>query len=108
MNGRITINGYVKNGGYELLHTGEGADPAAHCSLNYSIYHGVEVLDLLHMMKNSIERDIEAESDRKANNLKMERINSRLVELGIPTLSKTQLNVIFDEINTPDESEDDD
>lgn len=95
MNGKITIDGYYKgNGDYEVKHHGEEPDPEAICSLTYSIHHNYEVMDLLHMMKNAIQRYIDADCE----NCTINSINRALQEAGIEPLSKSTIRVILDEI----------
>ena len=95
MNGKITIDGYYKgNGDYEVIHHGGEPDPEALCSLTYSIHHNIEVVELLHMMKNAIERYIEAESQ----DCMINSINRALQEAGKQPLDSSIVKVILDEI----------
>lgn len=95
MNGKITIDGYYKgNGEYEVLHHGGQPDPEALCSLTYSIGHNIEVLDLLSMMKNAIERYVEADSQDSM----ISGINRALEEAGKQPLNNSIVRIILDEI----------
>lgn len=95
MNGKITIDGYYKgNGDYEIIHHGEQPDPEALCSLTYSIHHNIEVVDLLHMMKNAIERYIEVDKQDSM----ISSINRALQEAGKQPLDSNTIKVILDEI----------
>lgn len=106
MNGRITIDGYLRDGNYELIHHGGKPNPEAVCSLIYDYRYTEETTDLLHMMKNSLGREIETMKDLKLEEAKRRKINSCLSKEGLPVLTQKQFNVIFDKLDI--ESEDDD
>ena len=95
MNGKITINGYYRNGDYELVCTGDGADPDALCSLTYDYSRIEEVLDLLHMMKESLQQSLDAERFQKEIETKKAKVNSILLRQGHPGLSDEALNEII-------------
>lgn len=95
MDGKITIDGYYKgNGDYEVIHHGGKPDPEALCSLTYSINHNVEVVELLHTMKNAIERYIKAD----CQDCMINSINRALQEAGMEPLKESAIKVILDEI----------
>ena len=89
---KITINGYYRNGDYELVCTGAGADPDALCSLTYDYSRIEEVLDLLHMMKESLQQSLDAERFQKEIETKKAKVNSILLRQGHPGLSDEALN----------------
>ncbi|NLU27092.1 MAG: hypothetical protein GXX00_08115 [Hungateiclostridium thermocellum] len=95
MNGKITINGYYRNEDYELICTGAGADPDALCSLTYDYSRIEEVLDLLHMMKESLQQSLDAERFQKEIETKKAKVNSILLRQGHPGLSDEALNEII-------------
>ena len=94
MNGKITIDGYLKDGGYEIHSHGGNPNSEAICSLTYSIHHNIEVTDLLSMMRQSIQRYIDADCD----NCKFNSINRALQEAGKQPLSQDTLKTILDEL----------
>ncbi|HYE82182.1 MAG TPA: hypothetical protein VEG39_08450 [Clostridia bacterium] len=113
MNGKVTIDGYYR--GYYEIHThGAQADPEAICSLTMRIDRNVEALELLEIMKNSVQRSINAENDemiRKMlnkpecegieaihNKSLKESINRNLEEAGLAPLPDNVLDCILDEI----------
>jgi len=104
MNGKITIDGYYKGEGkYELIHHGGKPDPEALCSLTYSYYHNIEVVGLLSMMKDSIQRYIDADNDRISAELQKGKINTRLAKEGLPALTQQQLDTVFDELSSSED-----
>lgn len=90
----ITINGYYRNGDYELIHTGEGADPEAVCSFTYDHNCIEEVLDLLHMIKESLRQSLAAEQEKKEAEIRKAKINSILLKEGHPGLPDGTLDRI--------------
>jgi len=94
VNERLIIDGYLKNGSYEIItHAGQ-PDPAAVCTLMYKYKHTREALDLLHMIKNSIETYLENEELQKEVKLKKAKINSILLQQGHPGLPDETLETI--------------
>jgi len=95
MNGKITINGYYRNGDYELVCTGAGVDPDALCSFTYCYSRIEEVLDLLHMMKESLRQSLEAKQLQKEIELKKAKVNSILLRQGHTGLPDETVNEII-------------
>ena len=95
MDGKIVIDGFYRgNGDYEIIHHGGQPDPKALCSLTYSINHNYEVIDLLHMMKNAIQRYIDSDCD----SCRINSINRALQEQGKEPLDRDTIQTILDEL----------
>jgi len=95
MNGKITIDGYCR-GHYEIHTNGGQPDPEAICSLTMRIDSNAETLELLEIMKNSIQRSVNAEYDYNKS-MKIS-INRNLEEAGLAPLPDNVLDCILDEI----------
>ena len=91
MNGKITIDGYLKDGDYEIISHGGQPDPEAVCSLIYSIHHNLETTDLLSLMRQSIQNYIDADCDE----CRINSINRALQEAGKPPLDPETVKVIL-------------
>lgn len=113
MNGKITIDGYYR-GHYEIHTHGAQPDPEAICNLTMRIDRNVETLELLEIMKNSVQRSVNAEYDEMVkrmpdksecesieaicNKSLKESINRNIEEAGLAPLPDNVLDCILDEI----------
>jgi hypothetical protein len=91
MNGRIVIDGFCRNGTYEIISHGGKQDPEAVCSLTYSVRHNVEVTDILSLMRQSIQNYIDADCDE----CRINSINRAIQEAGKPPLDPETVKVIL-------------
>lgn len=113
MNGKITIDGYFR-GHYEIHTHGADPDPEALCSLTMRIGRNSEVLELLEIMKNSVQRSVNVEYDEMVKRMSDKSecesiedlynksmkisINRNLEEAGLAPLHDNVLDCILDEI----------
>jgi len=97
MDGKITIDGYVKNKQMELITHGEAPDPGALCSFVYKIDKSAEALELMDAMKNSLQNALQAEHEATQRQYFRECLQGCLRNAGINPLPDKVLNCIVDE-----------
>lgn len=91
MDGKIVIDGFCRNGDYEIISHGGTPNLEAICSLTYSVHHNVEVTDLLSLMRQNIQNYIDSDCDE----CRINSINRALQEAGKPPLDPETVKVIL-------------